>query len=159
MNQRHTDVPQGWGQTCLGRTVQHVGAWVWALGLGVGLGVGLGLVVTPLCAQNTPAPVRILVGAPAGGTTDTMARSLAQALTQQWQRVVLVENRTGAGGNVAAEAVARAAPDGLTLLMSFTSHAINASLYPHPRSWWPTPPWRPTPCPSSLPWPRRNRAN
>ena len=75
-------------------------------------------------------PIRILVGAPAGGTTDTMARTLAQALGSQLGRTVVVENRPGAGANIAAEAVARAAPDGNTLLMSFTSHAINASLYP-----------------------------
>lgn len=83
-------------------------------------------------AQNTPAnaPIRILVGAPAGGSTDTMARVVAQAMGQQLGRTVVVENRPGAGGNLAAEAVARAAPDGQTLLMSFTSHAINASLYP-----------------------------
>ena len=80
-------------------------------------------------AQPT-APIRILVGAPAGGTTDTMARTLAQALGQQLGRTVVVENKAGAGGNLAAEAVAKAAPDGNTLLMSFTSHAINASLYP-----------------------------
>lgn len=75
-------------------------------------------------------PIRILVGAPAGGTTDTMARTLAQAMGAQLARTVVVENRPGAGGNIAAEAVARSAPDGNTLLMSFTSHAINASLYP-----------------------------
>ena len=77
------------------------------------------------------APIRILVGAPAGGTTDTMARTLAQVLGLQLGRTVLVDNRPGAGGNLAAEAVAKAAPDGNTLLMSFTSHAINSSLYPH----------------------------
>jgi tripartite-type tricarboxylate transporter receptor subunit TctC len=60
-----------------------------------------------------------------------MARVIGQAMGQQLGRVVLVENRPGAGGNLAAELVARAAPDGQTLLMSFTSHAINASLYPH----------------------------
>ena len=76
------------------------------------------------------APIRILVGAPAGGSTDTMARVVAHAMGQQLGRTVVVENRAGAGGNLAAEAVARAAPDGQTLLMSFTSHAINASLYP-----------------------------
>jgi tripartite-type tricarboxylate transporter receptor subunit TctC len=76
------------------------------------------------------APVRILVGAPAGGTTDTMARTLAIELGKILGRVVVVENRPGAGGNIAAEAVAKSAPDGNTLLMSFTSHAINASLYP-----------------------------
>ena len=86
----------------------------------------------PVSAQ-APAqpPIRILVGAPAGGTTDTMARTLAQALGLQLGRTVLVENKAGAGGNLAADAVAKAAPDGNTLLMSFTSHAINASLYPH----------------------------
>lgn len=80
-------------------------------------------------AQSQP-PIKILVGAPAGGTTDTMARTLAQALGPQLGRTVVVENRPGAGGNLAADAVAKAAADGNTLLMSFTSHAINASLYP-----------------------------
>ena len=82
-------------------------------------------------AQAAPGTVRILVGAPPGGTTDTMARAIAPELGRALGRPVVVENRPGAGGNLAAEAVARAAPDGTTLLMSFTSHAINATLYPH----------------------------
>ena len=134
----HTRARSGlWGGRRINRPVQPLCQWGQTLGrvaanlIGLALTVVLGFCVLPARAQSTPAPVRILVGAPAGGTTDTMARALAQALSQQWSRVVLVENRTGAGGNVAAEAVARAAPDGLTLLMSFTSHAINASLYPH----------------------------
>src|SRR3954462_13067603 len=82
-------------------------------------------------AQGTAAPVRILVGAPPGGTTDTMARALAVELGRALGgRTVVVENRPGAGGNIAAEAVAKSPPDGNTLLMSFPSHAINASLYP-----------------------------
>jgi tripartite-type tricarboxylate transporter receptor subunit TctC len=81
-------------------------------------------------AQGATTPVRILVGAPPGGTTDTMVRALAQELGRALGRTVLVENRPGAGGNIAAEAVAKSSPDGNTLLMSFTSHAINASLYP-----------------------------
>ena len=81
-------------------------------------------------AQGTQQPVRILVGAPPGGTTDTMARALAAELGRALARTVVVENRPGAGGNIAADLVAKAAPDGNTLLMSFTSHAINASLYP-----------------------------
>ena len=89
-----------------------------------------GLLSSAALAQTT-APTRILVGAPAGGSTDTLARTLAQELGRLLGKVVVVENRPGAGGNIAAEAVARAAPDGDTLLMSFTSHAINASLYPH----------------------------
>lgn len=79
---------------------------------------------------QTQTPIRILVGAPAGGTTDTMARTLATEMGRALGRSVVVENRPGAGGNIAAEAVARAPADGNTLLMSFTSHAINASLYP-----------------------------
>jgi len=81
-------------------------------------------------AQGSASAIRILVGAPAGGTTDTMARALAAELGRALGRTVVVENRPGAGGNIAAELVAKAASDGNTLLMSFTSHAINASLYP-----------------------------
>lgn len=81
-------------------------------------------------ASAQAVPTRILVGAPAGGSTDTLARTLATELGRLLGKVVIVENRPGAGGNIAADAVAKAAPDGNTLLMSFTSHAINASLYP-----------------------------
>ena len=89
---------------------------------------GGAVLATGVRAQT--APTRILVGAPAGGSTDTLARTLAAELGRLLGRVVVVENRPGAGGNIAADAVAKAAPDGHTLLMSFTSHAINASLYP-----------------------------
>jgi tripartite-type tricarboxylate transporter receptor subunit TctC len=95
----------------------------------LGLLAAMSLGVAQAQTANS-VPVRILVGAPAGGTTDTMARTLAQALGQQLGRVVVVENKPGAGGNLAADMVSKAAPDGNTLLMSFTSHAINASLYP-----------------------------
>lgn len=81
-------------------------------------------------AQISGAPIRILVGAPAGGSTDTLARSLAVSMGPLLGRVVVVENKPGAGGNIAADAVAKSPPDGNTLLMSFTSHAINATLYP-----------------------------
>ncbi|MCY1252977.1 Tripartite tricarboxylate transporter family receptor [compost metagenome] len=74
-------------------------------------------------------PIRILVGAPAGGTTDTLARTIAQEMSQELGQPVVVENRPGAGGNIAADLVAKSAPDGSTLLMSFTSHTINATLY------------------------------
>ncbi|MBF6988488.1 MULTISPECIES: tripartite tricarboxylate transporter substrate binding protein [unclassified Cupriavidus] len=74
-------------------------------------------------------PIRILVGAPAGGTTDTLARTIAQEMSQLLEQSVVVENRPGAGGNIAADLVAKSAPDGSTLLMSFTSHTINATLY------------------------------
>jgi tripartite-type tricarboxylate transporter receptor subunit TctC len=87
------------------------------------------LLATSLLRAQT-GTVRILVGAPAGGTTDTMARALAVEMGRFLGRIVVVENRPGAGGNIAADAVAKSPPDGNTLLMSFTSHAINASLYP-----------------------------
>src|SRR5215471_11251160 len=89
------------------------------------------LLLSPLNAADYPSrPIKLLVGASAGGTTDTMARTIAEPLSAAFGQPVLVENRPGAGGNLAAEAVARATPDGYTLLVSFTSHTINATLYP-----------------------------
>src|SRR5664279_5324080 len=82
-------------------------------------------------ADDYPSrPIKILVGASPGGTTDTMARTIAQPLSASLGQPVLVENKPGAGGNIAAATVANATPDGYTLLVSFTSHTINATLYP-----------------------------
>lgn len=81
-------------------------------------------------AQAPVPPIRILVGASPGGSTDTLAREIAPEMGRLLSRTVVVENRAGAGGNLAADAVAKAAPDGNTLLLSFTSHTINATLYP-----------------------------
>jgi tripartite-type tricarboxylate transporter receptor subunit TctC len=81
-------------------------------------------------AQAPAPPIRILVGASPGGSTDTLAREIAPEMGRLLGRTVVVENRAGAGGNLAADAVAKAAPDGNTLLLSFTSHTINATLYP-----------------------------
>ena len=96
------------------------------------LAAGL-LLASPLFARadDYPSrPIKLLVGASPGGTTDTMARAIAQPLSSSLGRPVLVENRPGAGGNLAADAVAKSAPDGHALLVSFTSHTINATLYP-----------------------------
>jgi tripartite-type tricarboxylate transporter receptor subunit TctC len=83
-------------------------------------------------ADDYPSrPIKLLVGASPGGTTDTMARAIAQPLSALLGTTVVVENRAGAGGNLAANAVAKAAADGYTLLVSFTSHTINATLYPN----------------------------
>lgn len=84
----------------------------------------------PTAWAQTAAPVRIVVGAPPGGSTDTLAREIAPEMGRQLGRTVIVENKSGAGGNIAADTVAKAPPDGNTLLLSFTSHAINAWLYP-----------------------------
>jgi tripartite-type tricarboxylate transporter receptor subunit TctC len=75
-------------------------------------------------------PIKLYVGASPGGTTDTMARAIAPPLSLALARPVIVENRPGAGGNLAADAVAKSPPDGSTLLVAFTSHTINATLYP-----------------------------
>ena len=88
------------------------------------------LVPHALRAEDYPLrPIKLLVGAPPGGTTDTIARAIAGPMATALKQPVLVENRPGAGGNIAAEAVAKSAPDGYTLLVSFSSHTINASLY------------------------------
>jgi len=83
----------------------------------------------PAFAQPA-APIPHPGGRAPGGSTDTLARELAREMGPLLGRTVLVENKSGAGGNLAADAVAKAAPDGNTLLLSFTSHTINATLYP-----------------------------
>jgi hypothetical protein len=75
--------------------------------------------------------VRILVGAPAGGSTDTLARSLAVSMGPALGRTVIVENRPGAGGNIAADAVAKAAPDGNTLLHELHQPRHQRHAVPH----------------------------
>ena len=94
------------------------------------LAVVMALAAGAAHAQQFTKPVRILVGATAGGTTDTLARAIAPETSKALGVPVVVENRPGAGGNLAAEAVAKSPPDGQTLLVSFTSHTINATLYP-----------------------------
>ncbi len=82
-------------------------------------------------AQGFPSqPIKLIVGASPGGTTDMLAREVGQELGRLLRGTVIIENRAGAGGNIAADAVAKATPDGHTLLMSFSSHTINASLFP-----------------------------
>jgi tripartite-type tricarboxylate transporter receptor subunit TctC len=80
-------------------------------------------------AQSYPTrPVRIIVGFPPGGSFDIAARIIAQWLSDRLGQPFVVENRTGAGGNLAGEAVARASPDGYTLFLFGAVNAVNASL-------------------------------
>ena len=74
--------------------------------------------------------VRIIIGFSAGGTTDIITRTLAPELSRLWGQPIVIENRTGAGGNIGADLVAKAKPDGYTLFMgSVGPLAVNASLY------------------------------
>ena len=86
---------------------------------------------TALAAQSYPAkPVKIVVPFPAGGIADLYARLIGQRVAESWGQPVVIENRTGAGGNIGADAVAKSAPDGYTLVMgSFGTHAVNVSLF------------------------------
>ena len=81
-------------------------------------------------AQAYPSrTVRIVVGFPAGGVNDIIARLIAQQLSERLGHRFVVENRPGAGSNIATEAVVRAPPDGYTLMMVGPPQVINATLY------------------------------
>jgi tripartite-type tricarboxylate transporter receptor subunit TctC len=83
-------------------------------------------------AETYPSrPVRIIVGFAPGGATDIQARLMGQWLSDRLGQQFIVENRSGASGNIGTEAVAKAPADGYTLLQIVTPNAINASLYPH----------------------------
>ena len=94
--------------------------------------VVLVLASAPAVAQPAPypsKPIRFVVGFPPGGPTDVIARILADKLKDELKQPVLVENRPGASGNVGAQAVAAAAPDGYTFLYSSTAIATSPALY------------------------------
>ena len=84
----------------------------------------------PAAAQTYPAqPVKMIVGFPPGGTTDVIARMVAQGLTEALGKAFVVDNRAGASGTIGAGQVAKAEPDGHTLLMSSSTHGTAPSLY------------------------------
>jgi tripartite-type tricarboxylate transporter receptor subunit TctC len=98
----------------------------------------LAAIVTAVLAASLPAqaqypnkPIRIVVPFAAGGTSDILARAIGPRITEAWSQPVVVENRTGANGNVGADFVAKSAPDGTTLLLSDVGAlSINPSVYP-----------------------------
>jgi tripartite-type tricarboxylate transporter receptor subunit TctC len=96
---------------------------------------GAGLLPGLASAQGIDYPkagstIRYVVPFPPGGLTDVMARSVAQALGERWKVNVVVDNRPGGGGQIGADLVAKAAPDGYTLLAITLTHAANVTLFP-----------------------------
>src|ERR1700716_531912 len=92
----------------------------------------VGALAAPASAQPFPARlVRFVVPQTPGGATDVFARKIGQSLSERWGQPVVIENRAGAGGVLGTDSVAKSAPDGYTLLVTYAgSQAINASLYP-----------------------------
>ena len=90
------------------------------------------IAAAPAVAQDYPRPgstIRYVVPFPPGGLTDVMARLVAQQLGSNWKLNVVVDNKPGSGGMIGADAVAKAAPDGSTILAVTMSHAVNATLF------------------------------
>jgi tripartite-type tricarboxylate transporter receptor subunit TctC len=94
------------------------------------LSVSLGAYAQDPVTDYPQKTVRILVGFTPGGGPDLTARHVAQKLSEAWKQQVLVENRPGAGGTLAAGMVAKAAPDGYTLLSVSSAHSVAAAIYP-----------------------------
>src|SRR3984957_5299109 len=95
----------------------------------------MGCVALAAAAHAEPYPTRVVklvVPQAPGGATDVFARKLGQMLSEKWGQPVVVENRAGVAGVLGTEFVAKAAPDGYTLLVTYAgSQAVNPSLYPH----------------------------
>jgi len=94
--------------------------------------LALALALGPARAVDYPTrPVHIVVGYPAGGSTDILARLMGQFLAERLGQQFVIDNKPGAGNNIATELVANAAPDGYTLLLVNPANGINATLYEH----------------------------
>src|SRR5207344_3187902 len=91
----------------------------------------LSLAGTNVHADQFPAkPVRILVPYAAGGAVDVLARTIGQSLSKTWGQQPVIENRPGAGGIVASQALTQSAPDGYTLILVASGHPLNQFIYP-----------------------------
>src|SRR4051812_33119360 len=99
----------------------------------IALALSFSLVTGGALGQAYPTkPIRIVVPFAAGGTSDILARAIGPKLTEAWGQPIVVENKTGANGNVGAEFVVRSTPDGYTMLLSDVGAiAINPSVYPN----------------------------
>lgn len=96
------------------------------------LAVSLAFFSCVVLAQNYPVkPVRMIIGFAAGSSTDLLMRIIGPKLSELWGQPVIIDNRPGAGGNIAAEVVAKAAPDGYTILFANGGIAISHSMYKH----------------------------
>jgi tripartite-type tricarboxylate transporter receptor subunit TctC len=94
------------------------------------IAIALAIAAGTAAAQTYPSkPVRIVIGTPAGGGSELMARFVGQALTQAWGQPAVVDPRPGASGNIAAELVAKSPPDGYTLYVCYGTHTVNPILY------------------------------
>ena len=89
----------------------------------------IGVAPSPAADPYPTRAVRLIVGFPAGGPTDIVARIVAQSLSERLGQQIIVENRPGAGSNIATQAVVTSPPDGYTLLLVSPPHAVNATLY------------------------------
>ena len=99
---------------------------VWRSGIAV---IVAWFIAATASAQDATRPARIIVPFPPGGINDVVARVLAQRIGERWGQTILVENRAGGGTIIGTEVVAKAAPDGHTLLLTSIAHAINPSIY------------------------------
>jgi tripartite-type tricarboxylate transporter receptor subunit TctC len=99
------------------------------LGYGAGVLGGLALPRLATALDYPTRTVRLVVGFPPGGSADIVARIVAQALTERMGQTFVVDNKPGAGSNLGTETVARAEPDGTTLMADSVSNAINPTLY------------------------------
>lgn len=109
------------------RVLKHIGFMV------SGIFILGALVFSPASAQDFPRkPIRFIVPFSPGGAADTLGRIIGDKLTEAWAQQVVIDNRPGAGGNLAAQLAAQSSPDGYTIIIVGPSFAVNVSLYTEP---------------------------